>query len=143
MHKKCKGEATMRNKKLIWMAGIIILLGIVIIVFLYTRNNYSGTDIDRYVGRWEMTELWQNGEQVGCGFGDTFLEIKADGAVKYKDPHESYESKLKRAGDELAFTRDDGYRYTLSIKKGYLLLHAENTKDEKDPGGQFIYKKVV
>lgn len=132
------------KKRNLYLLGsvLIVVVAIAIVLFAYSRNNYAGDNVDRYTGKWELTEQWQNGEQVGEGFGDTFLEIAGKSTVKYTDSHESYEAEIRAEVEKLTFTNEEGYKYILSIKKGYLMLNAQNARDQKDPGGLLIYKKI-
>ena len=97
------------------MTVIVILLAA---IFIYKANNYEGTDIDRFAGKWEMTELWQDGEKVSLGLGDVFLEIEEAGAARYQDSNESYEAELQAESGRLTFINEQGYKYILSVKKG-------------------------
>lgn len=130
-----------RRNLYLLIGGMTVIVILLAAVSIYKANNYEGTDIGKFAGKWEMTELRQDGEKVSLGFGDAFLEIEEAGTVRYQDSHESYEAELQAESGRLSFINENGYKYTLSVKKGRLILDAENTKDQEDPGGQFTYKR--
>lgn len=141
-----------KKKKMVVIAVAALIAIIAAVLFYQTRMNYSGEDINRYVGKWEMLELRSDGNLVNYGSPEMYAVIGKDrsilkhgyfgsitGTLKYGEKG-YYHRELDTEGT--GYQPETGYISYLEIKNGKLIITRINEENPELYVSTMTYKKI-